>query len=393
MNLMRHICLVFGLCIFAQILLAHPMPNTLIALKITPERLLFDIKTPVTELETAVFQTSDSISEGLRALPIFAILEQYFLKHLKIKGTDGVLWQCQLIALDTIEGADPFIGKFSEIHIGLQAIPPKGADIREFFLHYDAIIHQIVTHQAILSVQQDWDNGIHIEEGDTSSQVLAVIQVEQSTNEILPVAVKLGKGSVWRGFIAMFRLGIRHIAEGYDHLLFLLVLLLPAPLLEAKRRWTDFGGWRYSFLRLLRIVTAFTIGHSLTLAIGAVGWLRIPTQPVEVVIALSILVSAIHAMRPIFSGREGWIAAGFGLVHGLAFASILANLDLDRSRLIWSILGFNLGIEAMQLAVVGVVLPVFIVLSQTRYYAGFRVAGAVIAAILSLIWAVERVVF
>ena len=85
---------------------------------------------------------------------------------------------------------------------------------------------------------------------------------------------------------------MQHISEGTDHLLFLLVLLLPAPLLLKQKRWGRFGGTRYSLIRLLKIVTAFTLEHSLTLIIGALGWLWLPVQPVEVLIAFSILVSA-----------------------------------------------------------------------------------------------------
>jgi HupE / UreJ protein len=93
----------------------------------------------------------------------------------------------------------------------------------------------------------------------------------------------------------------------------------------------------------LRIVTAFTLGHSLTLLAGALGWLRLPGQPVEILIAVSILVSAAHAQRPLFPGREAQVAAGFGLVHilvhGLAFTGTLAGLHLSAGPLALSILG------------------------------------------------------
>jgi HupE / UreJ protein len=367
---------------------AHPMPNTLIGLSVAKERLVFVINIPISDVETAVFQTADAVS---KSLPSAVVLENYFSKHLKIKGIDGISWQCQMVSIDTLEAIDAAVGKFIELKLTLHATPPQGADLRRFLLYYDAILHQIVTHQAILNVRQDWDNGVHAEDTNPTVQSLAVIQVESKTGEILPVAVNLESGSIWKGFVAMFRLGMKHIAEGYDHLLFLLVLLLPAPLLWEERRWGGFGGWKYSFWRLLKIVTAFTIGHSLTLAAAALGWLRLPTQPVEVVIALSILFSAVHALRPVFSGRETWVAVGFGLVHGLAFASILSNLNLDSSRLTLSILGFNLGIEAMQLAVVAVVLPVLAFLSTTKYYTYVRVGGAAFSIGLAVVWVVERV--
>jgi hypothetical protein len=191
----------------------------------------------------------------------------------------------------------------------------------------------------------------------------------------------------------MVGLGVRHIAEGTDHLLFLLVLLLPAPLLLTKtRRWGRFGGVRYSLVRLLGIVTAFTLGHSLTLLLGALGWVRLPTQPVEVLIAVSILVSAVHAWRPLFPGREAYVAAGFGLVHGLAFASTLAGLHLTAGPLAGSILGFNLGIELMQLLVIALTVPWLILLSQTPAYPAVRVGGAAGAAVAALAWILERTV-
>ncbi|RZK61802.1 MAG: HupE/UreJ family protein, partial [Hymenobacter sp.] len=151
-----------------------------------------------------------------------------------------------------------------------------------------------------------------------------------------------------------------------------------------------FGGVGYSVGRLLKVVTAFTIGHSLTLLLGALGWVRLPGQPVEVLIAVSILVSAGHAGRPLFAGREAWVAAGFGLVHGLAFASTLAGLHLDASRMGLSILGFNLGIELMQLLVIALTVPWLLLLSCTPAYPAVRLGGAALAGLAAVAWLVER---
>lgn len=191
-------------------------------------------------------------------------------------------------------------------------------------------------------------------------------------------------------FPNMFRLGMRHIAEGTDHLLFLLTLLLPAPLLLAGTSWAGPAGVRQSIRQILSVVTAFTVGHSITLALAAFGVVRVPSQPIEVLIAASILVSALHALRPVFSGREGWIAAGFGLLHGLAFASALQQLGIGWRERAVSVLGFNLGIEAMQLLLVCAVMPPLIVLSRTRAYVPLRVGGAVLALGMAAIWMSER---
>jgi hypothetical protein len=192
------------------------------------------------------------------------------------------------------------------------------------------------------------------------------------------------------GFPSMFRLGMRHIAEGTDHLLFLLALLLPAPLLVFRSRWAGFAGVRHSVLQILKVVTAFTIGHSITLALAALGLVRAPSRPIEVLIAFSILVSAAHALRPVFPGREAGIAAGFGLMHGLAFAATLQNLGLHWWERVVSVLGFNLGIESMQLIVVSAAMPSLVLLSRTHAYSLFRIGGALFAMFASAGWIAER---
>jgi hypothetical protein len=162
-------------------------------------------------------------------------------------------------------------------------------------------------------------------------------------------------------------------------------------LLPVKKHWGGFGGVKCSLRNLLKIVTAFTIGHSVTLLLGALGWLSLPAQLVEVLIAVSILVSAVHAIYPIFPGREALVAAGFGLIHGLAFASVLSNLNLTALTLTLSILGFNIGIEVMQLFVIAIIVPWLMLMSRTLVYPFFRTGAAILAGIAALAWMAERV--
>lgn len=192
------------------------------------------------------------------------------------------------------------------------------------------------------------------------------------------------------GFASIFWLGIRHIAGGTDHLLFLLALLLPAPLSVFGSRWSAPVPVRQSLARILRVVTAFTVGHSITLALAGLGVVHVPSRPIEVLIAFSILVSAAHAVRPLFPGREAMIAAFFGLIHGLAFASTIGELGLSRWERIMSILAFNLGIETMQLIVVSASMPSLILLSRTRAYSPVRMVGAIFAGLAALGWTSER---
>ena len=173
-------------------------------------------------------------------------------------------------------------------------------------------------------------------------------------------------------FANLFHIGMRHIAEGTDHLLLLLTLLLPAPLLLRRSprgsHWGPPASVRESLLRILRIVTAFTVGHSVTRTLAALGVIHTPKRSIEVLIAVSILVSAVHALRPILAGKEAWLAGLFGLVHGLAFAATLDRLGLGHWDRLAGIVSFNLGIEALQMLVVAAILPSLILLSRTRVY-------------------------
>ena len=194
----------------------------------------------------------------------------------------------------------------------------------------------------------------------------------------------------WSGFRGAYRLGFATSLREPTTSCFCSHLLLPAPLLALAGRWRKRRSVRRSLVHILGIVTAFTLGHSLTLALSVFGVAQVPGKPVEVLIAVSILISAIHALRPLFPGREALIAASFGLVHGLAFASALNELGVTGWYRLISLLGFNLGIETMQLAVVVTTLPALILLSRTRWYAAIRIPGALFAAVASISWIAER---
>ncbi len=140
----------------------------------------------------------------------------------------------------------------------------------------------------------------------------------------------------------------------------------------------------------VKVVSAFTLGHSITLVCGALGWASLPGPLVESAIAFSILVSAVHAMIPIFRGREVYIAGGFGLVHGLAFAATLNGFGFDPLTLVSSVLGFNLGVEAFQLLVILAAMPGLVLLARSRVHGPFRVVGAALTGIAATAWLAER---
>lgn len=242
----------------------------------------------------------------------------------------------------------------------------------DFLFEYDAVTAEVARHEADVVVT---DAGGHTVVSGVLTHMIPAVTIEREAST---------------GVSAMAGQGFRHVLEGADHLLFLMTLLLPAPLVAVGGRWVRRRSVSGSTSAVVRVATAFTVGHSLTLVAAAQQWVSAPSGPVEVVIAISVGVAALHALRPLVRGGEDLIAVGFGLVHGLAFAGILADLGLDGSASWPALLGFNLGIELAQLAVVALVFPSLYALSTTRWYAGFRIAGASAVLVASTGWALDR---
>jgi hypothetical protein len=304
-------------------------------------------------------------------------IAEYILRNFAATLPDGRPFRVDAVDaphLMRIEGA-PYVVAH------LRLVPPAGASADLFDLETGLLFDRVASQAILLSVRTDWRTSTFADD----PQLVAVLRAGERTARIDRRA-----GNWWRGFGSVFQLGMRHIAEGTDHLLFLLVLLFPAPLLVRHGKWVGYSGMRPCLLRIAKIVTAFTAGHSLTLAAGALNLVHVPGRPIEVLIAASILVSAVHALRPLFPGREALLAGGFGLVHGMAFATTLAALGLGRWDRVASILGFNLGIEAMQLIVVAIALPSLLLLSRTILYPGVRIGGALLAGTVAAAWIVQR---
>lgn len=375
------------MCCTSQGISAHQTPSTIVLLDVNPKAVSVELQLPLGELELAFGHEITKDPEHLIE-KFGSQLKEYLLAHIHPMTEKNKPWIVEVTNMIVGKAEQTGSGPYQEITVQLVLIPPTGESTRKFIFDYDVIMHQLVTHSALVSIRSDW------ELGQTNKEPVkaGVIRVDTQSSLIYPLEINLEKGSNWwTGFKGMFFLGMEHICEGTDHLLFLLVLLLPAPLVINRKQWGNFGGTKYSIMRLLKIVTAFTIGHSVTLLIGASGWVNLPVKPVEILIAVSILISAIHAIYPIFPNKEVYVAAGFGLVHGLAFATVLSVLNLDAGVMALSILSFNIGIEIMQLFVVILIIPWLILLSQTPVYKWVRVVWALLAGIASLAWISERV--
>lgn len=337
---------------------AHKLSASTVELEVGEDRVTGEVRLPFESLLVLPFPES---SEE-RAV---AWIGQYVGRHLAARGTDGSAWAVHMGA-----GGKKGYDVIEKFHL----IPPDG-EVTDFSLTYDGLIDQIPTHRAIAVLRGEGGE----------NRTVGIFEADRRT-----LAVDADSVSRFGEFRSAIGLGAEHIAEGADHLLFLLMLLLPAPLMIRGGRWVRCDDpWR-SVRRIVHVVTAFAVGHSITLALAGVGLIHVPSRPVEALIALSILVAAIHDIRPLLPRGEVVIAVLFGLVHGLAFASLLGELDLDRGSLLFSLLGFNLGIELTQLCVVALLMPSLYLLSRTGVYTPFRIGCGLLGIVLAGSWFLER---
>jgi hypothetical protein len=227
-------------------------------------------------------------------------------------------------------------------------------------------------------------------------EALSVILGTETATQKLPLQAP----SAWETFQQYVVEGAFHIWIGYDHILFLLSLLLPAVLIFSKVMGENAKkvtliqpapSFIAALKEVLKVVTAFTLAHSITLSLAALSVVSLPSRWIESAIAASIIVAAVQNIRGVVDSKRWIMAFGFGLIHGFGFASVLADLGLPQNALITALVGFNVGIEGGQLAIVAVFMPLAFWLRSTKFY---QVAifkwGSVLIALLALYWFVQR---
>ena len=203
--------------------------------------------------------------------------------------------------------------------------------------------------------------------------------------------LNLGAPDRMAQFRAFLDEGTWHIWKGYDHILFLLTLLLPAVVVFRDRQWQARESLRDASFDVMKVVTAFTLAHSITLSLAVNGWVNLPSRVVESGIALTVLLGAINNLAPLVRERRWVVAFVFGLIHGLGFASVLTDLGLQGWNLAVALVGFNLGVEIGQLAIVLIFIPCAYGLRATRFYrCAFMPAGAVVIGVIAAYWLAVR---
>jgi hypothetical protein len=203
--------------------------------------------------------------------------------------------------------------------------------------------------------------------------------------------IELAEVKPGAAFLQYLREGVWHIWLGYDHILFLLSLLFSSVLIRQHRKWLPAERFRPVLLEVVKIVTAFTVAHSLTLSLATLGVIELPSRWVESAIAASVVLAVLNNVYPLISKKLWGVAFGFGLIHGLGFANVLKDLGLPQDMLILTLLAFNLGVEAGQIAIVSGFLPAAFFLRKSWGCRQLLVnTGSMLIVLIALIWLAER---
>lgn len=364
---------------------AHPMPQSQVWIDTTAEGLQLTLRLPLAQLEPAFGRPL--LDAPTQVLPREReALARYLLAHVGVQSSparspapSASPWRLTLRSLH-VQGDNTL----AELEAVLEAqAPPGGPPLDSAWLRFDAVNHEVRTHRAEVYLRNDWAGG---RVGEPPQRLG---DLQHGTEGLVIPLQPPQPGAAWR---ALWWQGVQHIATGLDHLLFLLMLVIVAPLKAQAGRWTAVRGRRDAVRRLVGVVTAFTLGHSVTLAISTTGLWQPPAQPVEVLVALSIGVAAVHVLWPRWPMGELVLAATFGLVHGLAFAGGLSTAGLTPWQLAQALLAFNLGIETMQLLVLVVTMPGLLWWAHRlpTGYARLRVTLAVLALVAATSWTIDR---
>lgn len=281
-----------------------------------------------------------------------------------------------------ITGHDLLTVSFAQFAVIKFRLSPVPESLQYVDVEYGVLLDEVPNHRGLLVIAENWKSGTF----DNESQVSLVFGPSDRTHRL-----DLSSSTVWSGFRAFVGLGAHHIWIGIDHILFLVALLLPSVVRRGADGWEAVERPRTALYDLVKIVTLFTVAHSITLVLAALGYIDVPSRVVESIIAFSIAVAAVNIIYPIFRGRIGWIVFGFGLFHGLGFASVLGEMGVPGQYVPITLLGFNVGVELGQLAIVCLVFPALYLLRGTWLYRRAALtAGPAALIAIAMYWFTER---
>lgn len=362
--------------LWSVMLHAHPMPESRAWLDTAPDGLRLTLQIPLNRLDFAFGQDLSGTPTAVLSNHHDALV-RYLLAHVGARsGTTGwVVRQPTLAVTGTDSSAE------LEAVLALQA--PAGTDSRRVTLLIDAVTHEVRTHRIQVFLRNDWSGGL------AGQSPLPLGELDHARTAL---EVRLGPVRPGLGPLRLLESGALHIAQGSDHLLFLFLLLVVAPLTASAGRWGPPRAPTPALRQVIGVVTAFTVGHTVTLLLGSSGTIVMASGPVEIAVAATIALAALHAWRPLRADGELAMALGFGLIHGMAFSASLSGAGLTALQHGLALLSFNLGIEVMQLALVLLAMPPLLWLARRHPGTYDRLRAGVSAAsmLIALWWIAER---
>ncbi|MEM1206774.1 MAG: HupE/UreJ family protein [Acidobacteriota bacterium] len=274
------------------------------------------------------------------------------------------------------------LGEFARYYFRTDRPVPEQVDIRN-----SVMLDGDRFHRTLLCIE--YDRRLGKEYGEEFTAMVFAPHTSEQTLDFTNIEGLLRvRDFVWQGVL--------HIWIGIDHVLFLIALLLTAVLHrrvgdDGRAEWVPVDDFKSAFWKIVGIVTAFTVAHSITLALAALDILSLPSRLVESIIALSIVLVAINNLKPKFHDKSWLLIFFFGLFHGMGFASVMGELPFRMMHLTQVILAFNIGVELGQLAIVAAVFPIIFLLRRSPIYRpAILTAGSILVALVALWWFIER---
>jgi hypothetical protein len=360
--------------LFSKLAFSHALEQSYIFLSINDTSIEGRLEINITDLNRAMSLdlATDRNVQRDDIQPHLQNIKDYFYQKVSIELGDGLV-------LD-----DFFLHSFPKTQYLAFNFSFKGLpEVPQFIdFEYSVLFDTTPAHRGFVVIENDWRTGTFDDEGN-----IALIFTPDETKRRLD----LTESTVMQGYIEMFKLGVHHIWDGIDHILFLLALLLPSVVYRLKKEWVATDKFYPAFIYVVKIVTVFTVAHTITLSAATLGLVNLPSRLVESIIAISIAIAALDIIYPIFRGRIWLVIFVFGLFHGFGFASVLSDYTIPENYLTLSLLSFNLGVEAGQVAIVAVLFPIlFLVRNNWVYPKYFLNGAATVLIIISLYWFIER---
>ena len=325
------------------------------------------------KLGIAVEKAGSNAIEGVRLTA--PRVQDYIRGHFSIAATDGPAYSLEFTDVNLLAVPE---GTFAQYYFRARAMPLPD----RFVIRHSMLYEGDRLHRGLLLVEFNAKTGISYG-AEHIAMVFGPMSSEQSLDLRSVPRALAARDMIWQGVL--------HIWIGIDHVLFLVALMLPTVLVLAGNHWQPVSDFHKALWNVLKIVTVFTIAHSVTLLLAATGVLDVPSRLVESVIALSIALVALNNITGRMRDASLLVILTLGLFHGLGFATVMGHLPFRTVTLLKAVLGFNIGVELGQLAIVAVVFPALFLLRSRPLYMPVVLKGGSFALILVAgAWFVQR---